>query len=377
MADKPKLCGSCGKLIGVATECPYCGADNNSLSVKLKRVARRASDDDAGGLTVTKTFVIVNVFLFATGLIVGGAGPSVGFDIFTPNLEIAFRMGLQNSLAIEAGHWWRLVLPIFLHLGLMHVAFNCYMLNFAGQLIEEDLGGHLMFIITMGSGLAGTLGSYAFDIGGGGASGAVLGLIGAVLVRRRLVDGDFKHPMTQQLFFLMGLNVVIWVLMSSHINHVAHAAGFLTGSGLAWLLSRKALGRGAAVLVLATSWSMAALTFVAFAAMVMSLFAGSAADVDATTSCWRDAAEAVSPKLDPEAARQASVCLQDAPRLEAPANRAVADGASALQDALDAWEEGDNARLNAAVEQVSVALLAYARWRDEATPRYVPLIREP
>ncbi|MDP6942919.1 MAG: rhomboid family intramembrane serine protease, partial [Myxococcota bacterium] len=280
--------------------------------MKLRRVAGAMGDAEGGGLTVTHAFIIVNVFLFATGLVVGGTGPNVGFDVFTPNLEVAFRMGLQNTRAIDAGHWWRLVLPIFLHLGLMHVAFNCYMLNFAGRLIEEDLGGHLTFVIAMGSGLAGTLGSYAFDIGGGGASGAVLGLIGAVLVRRRLLDGNFRHPMTQQLIFLLGLNVVFWLFMSAHINHVAHGAGFVTGGALTWVCSRKRLGKRAAVSVLVTSWALAALTLVAFGAMVMSLFAGSTADVNAANACWRDTEDAlatVSGAFDPERIGKAADCL--------------------------------------------------------------------
>lgn len=361
--------------MGVGRECPYCGADNDALTVKFKRVARAAGDSDPGGLTVTRAFVIVNLFLFATGLIVGGSGPSVSFDFLTPNLEVAFRMGLQNTLAIDAGHWWRLVLPIFLHLGLLHVAFNCYMLNFAGQLIEEDLGGHLMFVITMGSGLAGTLGSYAFDIGGGGASGAVLGLIGAVLVRRRLVDGDFRHPLTQQLISLLGLNMVIWFFMSAHINHVAHGAGFIAGSAMAWFFSRKSVGKAGAVGVLIASWSLAGLTLAAFGAMVLSLFSGSAADVDATTSCWRDVATAVSPAFVPDDARRALTCLESAPRLEATANAAVRDGASALRDAINAYDGSDSARLAGSIQVLQQSLLNYAAWRDDATARYVPMVR--
>lgn len=362
--------------MGTADECPYCGADNRRIGMKLRRVASAVGDSDEGGLTVTRAFVIVNVFLFATGLVVGGTGPSVGFDIFTPNLQVAFRMGLQNTMAIDAGHWWRLVLPIFLHLGLMHVAFNCYMLNFAGRLIEDDLGGHLAFLITMGSGLAGTLGSYVFDIGGGGASGAVLGLIGAVLVRRRLLDGHLRHPLTQQLISLLGINVVFWVFMSAHINHVAHGAGFVTGGALAWGLSRKQMGRKSAAGVLVASWSLAGLIVAAFGAMVLSLFSGSAADVDAATSCWRDAATAVSPALDPEGAQRAIDCLDSTPRLEAPANRAIAEGAAALRDATAAYDQGDSAGYAQAVDGVERALLTYAAWREEATPRYVPLVRQ-
>ena len=360
--------------MGTGDICPYCGADNRRVGLKLRRAAN-AVQRDGGGLTVTKTFVIVNLFLFATGLLVGGAGPSVGFDVFTPNIDVAFRMGLQNSLAIDAGQWWRLVLPIFLHLGLMHVAFNCYMLNFAGQIIEDDLGGHLTFLITMGSGLAGTLGSYAFDIGGGGASGAVLGLIGAVLVRRRLLDGDFKHPLTQQLLFLLGINVLFWLYMSDHINHVAHGAGFAMGSALAWLFSRRAFGRRGAAGVLVASMGMAALTLVAFGAMVFSLFSGSAADVDATTSCWREAATALSGTFDPDKARAAATCLEASPRLEATANRLTADGAAAVRDAIAAYDDGDSARFAASVDVVERSLVGYAAWREEATPRYVPLAR--
>ena len=375
MSERPKLCGDCGKLMGVGQLCPYCGADNDAMSMKFKRAARVASDNDDGGLTVTRAFVIVNVFLFGTGLVVGGSGPSVGFDVFTPNLEVAFRMGLQNTLAIDAGHWWRLVLPIFLHLGLLHVAFNCYMLNFAGRVIEDDLGGHLTFVITMSSGLAGTVGSYFFDIGGGGASGAVLGLIGAVLVRRRLLDGDFKDPMTQQLISLLGLNIVIWFVMSDHINHVAHGAGFITGGALAWLFSRQSIGKAGALGVLVTSFSLLVLTLAAFTAMVLSLFAGSAADVDRTTACWHDAASAIAPRFTPDAARQAQGCLASAPRLESRANDIVSAGAGALADAINAFDAGDAGQQGAALSAFESSLVEFVAWRDEATPRYVPLVR--
>jgi len=77
----------------------------------------------------------------------------------------------------------------------------------------------------------------------------------------------------------------------------------------------------------------------------------------------------------PEEVRQAQACLASAPRLENAANQTVSDGASALQDALQAYDEGDAARQAAALKVLERSLLAYAAWRDEATPRYVPLVR--
>ena len=164
-------------------------------------------------------------------------------------------------------------------------------------------------------------------------------------------------------------------MSSVHINHVAHGAGFVTGCVLAWFFSRRSIGKAGALGVLILSWSMAGLTLAAFGAMVLSLFAGSASDVDATTACWKEAAEAVSPAFVPDQARQAKVCLDEAPRLEALANQSVRDGASALEDALSAYDEGDSARHAEALKVLERSLVTYAAWRDDATPRYVPLVR--
>ncbi len=68
-------------------------------------------------------------------------------------------------------------------------------------------------------------------IGGGGASGAVAGILGCTIVKRRISDGDFRNPVTQQAIQLVVLNA----LFGPHrlkANTAAHLGGFLTGAAL-------------------------------------------------------------------------------------------------------------------------------------------------
>lgn len=367
MSARPKLCVSCGKLMGVVTTCPYCGSDNNRIAVRLKRLA---APGDGSAFSVTTALITVNLFLYGTALVVGGIGGGSVFDFLTPDYEVLFRIGIQDNRAIDAGQWWRLFLMMFLHLGVLHVAFNCYILYFAGSLLEHEFGARLTFLIYLSSGLAGSVGSYFAGIGGAGASGAVFGLLGAILVRRRLVDGHFSHPVTRQIVWLLGLNVVLAFFMGGHINHVAHGGGFLAGAAGAWFLTSVRVGRaGAAALMLAT-WALGAATAGAFALMILSLFHGGPTDVLEADRCWRSAVRSVAPGFDPAAAEKALDCVGQIADLEPPANEARGQAEAGLRAALAAYDAGDASRLEQASTSVVAAHARYATWQREAVPRY-------
>ena len=337
--------------------------------MRLRRAVGPLSDEH-GGLSVTTALLTVNGFLFIAALAVGGLGGGGAFDLLTPNIQVMFRLGLQDTAAIDAGHWWRLVLPIFLHLGLLHVAFNCYLLHFAGQLLEADMGSRLLFTLYMVADLSGTIASYVFDIGGAGASGAVMGLLAAILVRRRLLDGDFKHPLSQQLLFLIGINIVFGLFMGGRINHVAHGAGFLAGGLFMWLLSRRRIGRAGAATLLVGSTGIGVTVLAAFVLMTLSLFNGGPSDLMAASRCWQQVGLSVTPDFNPSVAEEAQRCLVDMPNLEPSANELRDSAAGAFQDATRAYDEGDSATLNGAIEGISAAFIAYKSWESEAYPRY-------
>ncbi len=370
MSDRPKMCANCGKLMGVGDTCPYCGADNRAVAVRAKRVMGRAAGE-AGAMSVSGAIVTVNLFLYLTALVVGGVeqgGGMMGF--LAPDTSVLFQLGLQYNPAIEAGQWWRLVTPIFLHLGLLHVLFNCYILWASGRLVEGEIGSRLMFLTYMLAGVVGFVASYYQGIGGGGASGAVAGMLGFMLVRRRLVDGHFRHPATVWVIQLVVLNAVFG-LLATQVNNTAHLFGFLTGGAMALLLTKVRLSRLGAVALMLLTWTMAAVTVASFALMLLSAYRGGPDDFAEAQRCWIQVADVVQrPAFDPDRAMRARACLADAPRLEPEANQAAEQAARALGQGIEAWERGDSAPVARSLDAAAEAFKQYDRWRDEAAPRY-------
>ena len=368
--DRPKMCVHCGKLMGVGTECPYCGKDNSTVGTAVKRWMGTHVADGEGGLSVTSAIVTVNVFLYVVGIIVGGIGEGAAFDFFSPDIQVMFRLGLQSNEAIDAGQWWRLVMMIFLHLGFLHVAFNTYLLWMGGQLLEQDVGSRLMFVIYMGAGLAGSIASWFAGIGGAGASGAVFGILGAILTRRRLLDGDFAHPISQQLIFLIGLNVVFGLFMGASINHVAHGGGLVAGVALAWVVTRVPMGRGGAVGFMVASWGLAAVTLASFVLMTVSLFHGDGDDLLEAMDCWRGVEQTLVGPLEEQRAQEATACLAALPDLEPTANEARDAAQQSLAEVLASWQRGDSVGQERASKATEVHLRGFVRWVDTALPRY-------
>lgn len=224
------MCPSCNKLIGLDRTCPYCGKDIGKLSA---RVARMARGRGASGYRVTMGLVVANVLVYLLIIAVGGQQPAEGgFEILEPDRMTLVRLGLQiPGLVSEYGEWWRIVMPIFLHLGLLHLAMNTLVLWVTGRHLEADIGPAPFFFMYMASGLVGFGASQVMAIAGAGASGAVAGILGCTIVKRRLSDGTFRHPVTQVAIQLVVLNA-LFGLFVAQVNNVAHLGGLLTGAAM-------------------------------------------------------------------------------------------------------------------------------------------------
>ena len=366
------MCASCGKLMGIVDECPYCGADNRKVGLRLKRAAAK-SKGSGSAYPVTLGFVIVNVFIFALAIAIGGFGSGGGgMEIATPNVELQFRLGLLYGPAVAAGDWWRLVMPIFLHLGVLHVFFNTYILWVAGRHVETEVGSRLTFMVYMAAGLLGFVASYFAGIGGAGASGAVMGLLGFLVVRRRLVDGHFRSPVTLWVIQLIVLTA-IFGLVVSRVNNVAHLVGFVTGAGLAWLLTTVRMKKLGAALIMLTTAALAVLTVAAMAAMLLSLSGGTGADVQQVNACVGAAENALTAarrSVDPDLAQKAIDCFAAAPTLAGDAADAQQQLAKQLKVARDAHGDGDTAGEQQATHEIEQALIQFVTWLNHNAPRY-------
>jgi GlpG protein len=154
---------------------------------------------------------------------------------------LAWEPGLSE---VRQGQVWRLVTPIFLHFGPLHLLFNMMWMLDLGTMIERRRGGlflaGLVLVIAIASNLAqAALKGPAF----GGMSGVVYGLIGYIWMKGRFDpdSGLYLHPTTVTM-------AVIWFFLClagiiPNAANVVHAVGF--GVGLAWgFLSAMVANRG-------------------------------------------------------------------------------------------------------------------------------------
>ena len=141
-----------------------------SMATTLQGVLRRVGRRDLAQRSLLHV---------TAGLLAGqGMGAFLSFDAHT-----LLEFGGRWTPALLAGEWWRLGTCVFLHAGLWHIGFNVFALLQIGPAIEEQFGKARMVFLFMLTGIFAALGS-AF-IGpwgvGIGASGAIMGLIGAAV----------------------------------------------------------------------------------------------------------------------------------------------------------------------------------------------------
>jgi rhomboid protease GluP len=178
-----------------------------------------------------------------------------------------------------SGQWWRLLTYMFLHGGLMHIAFNMWCLWDLGALCESLYGRWTFGAIYLITGIAGGLASVAWNphVLSVGASGAIFGLAGALVASFYL--GEFTMPKfalagtLRSLIFFLGFSLFFGFVggMFRGIDNACHIGGLVSGLILGALIARaapdpNALGRRASILL--------------FMALVL---AGSAMAVQ----CWR------------------------------------------------------------------------------------------
>lgn len=138
------------------------------------------------------------------------------------------------SLAeIQSGQLWRLVTPVLMHFGIIHLVFNMMWLNDLGGAIERLRGPRFYLIFMVAVASASNLGQfYMSGPSFGGMSGVVYGLLGYVWMQSRFNpwSGFVLHSFTVQMmlvWFVLCLSGVI-----GHIANTTHAVGLV--SGVVW-----------------------------------------------------------------------------------------------------------------------------------------------
>jgi len=156
------------------------------------------------------------------------------------NRDVLLAFGASDRPYFLAGEYWRAVMPMFLHLSLVHLYLNLYALCLFGPELERLCGCGLFALIYVSAGTAGSLGSMLMTRQiGAGASGAVLGTCGALLVTRyqdpRILSEKDRAFLGRPLVLTVLATLVFgWIVPG--IDNWAHIFGLLTGSAVRWFL---------------------------------------------------------------------------------------------------------------------------------------------
>lgn len=182
---------------------------------------------------MTTGLIVINVLVFLAMEILGD----------TQSTQFLYEHGgMYWPSVLEQGQWYRLVTHMFLHAGGEHLLNNMFMLGILGYQIEKNYGSIRYILTYFVSGIGGAVLSALFEMQMGeaavciGASGAVFGIFGAMLVmifKNRRQMGEVSAPRLLILFVLM-----VFGNMEEGVDWMAHLGGALLGVVMAFILYR-------------------------------------------------------------------------------------------------------------------------------------------
>ena len=154
--------------------------------------------------------------------------------------DVLVNVGAMFGPLIADGQYWRLFTAIFLHHDLVHLAFNGFGLFIFGRLVERVYGHWRFIVIFVITGLFGSVASYmANSIAiGAGASGAIFGVLGALVVYFATQNRALGKLGKQNLIAMMFIATIglLHGWRTPGIDHLAHLGGFVAGLVLGLIL---------------------------------------------------------------------------------------------------------------------------------------------
>ena len=230
----------------VGFQCPDCVAEGQKAT-RSGRTAYGGLRPTNAGLT---SFVLIgiNLAVWVAVMATGGSGSRLvellalrpkglcwtsqgGFDVAE---QICTSRGGEWWPGVSDGAYWQLITSAFTHAQPWHIAFNMLALYVLGPQLEQAVGRARFLALYLLSALTGSAlvywaaPEYTYTLG---ASGAVFGLLGALLIVVHKVGGDYRSVLTW-----IAINFVFTFLVSG-ISWQGHLGGFLGGAAVAGVIA--------------------------------------------------------------------------------------------------------------------------------------------
>ncbi|MEV4686706.1 rhomboid family intramembrane serine protease [Microbacterium sp. LWH3-1.2] len=228
------ICPECQTQGAVGVICPECLRDQQKAQSPAQKKAERrwsrprAMSASSGQPVVTYTIIAITAFVYLLTLIPGGFGGAVQDALYfwAPLLYPEFRGTSQP---------WRLLTVALVHSGIWHVGLNMLALWMIGRSLEPLLGRWrfltLYLLSALGGSVAVTLLSFTTPVVG--ASGAIFGLFGALLVIGRHIGANIAG-----IALVLGINLVIGFIPGFNVSWQAHVGGLVVGLLVAFIFTR-------------------------------------------------------------------------------------------------------------------------------------------
>jgi membrane associated rhomboid family serine protease len=227
------ICPECQTQAAVGVICPECLRDQQAAqSPAQQKAQRRWSRPQVMARTDTRplaTYAIIGVtaLTYLLTLIPGFGQTLQNYLLFLAPLLYPELTGTFQP--------WRLVTVTLVHSGFWHVGLNMLALLMIGRSLEPLVGRARFVTLYLLSALGGSVAValLAFTTPVVGASGAIFGLFGALLVIGRHIGANISA-----IAVVIGINLVIGFIPSFNVSWQAHVGGLVTGALVAFIYTR-------------------------------------------------------------------------------------------------------------------------------------------
>ena len=227
------ICEECMTFAPVGIRCPEHATIGRPTGT-AQRTARQVRRGFLGHpAPATVVLVLANVAVYLVTAYQGNGPNLPGGSLFND-------WALQG-FAVANGDWYRLVTAMFLHGSLLHLAFNMLALWWLGSIVEQAMGSLRFLLVYFVAGLAGSAGALLLSDPGQitvGASGAIYGILGALLILEWLQTGSLAGPAMTLIVLNLALSLVI-----PGISIGGHLGGLVGGISATWVLTQTRYAR--------------------------------------------------------------------------------------------------------------------------------------